>query len=84
MAPPLPLVAVLLANLPEISPIEALLALYIAPPLPAAVLPSKSAAILLIDLLLYICKRTHGMITCYTWFDYFRTLCVWGKSKLQT
>lgn len=54
MAPPLPLVAVLLANLPEISPIEALLALYIAPPLPAAVLPSKSAAILLIDLLLYI------------------------------
>ena len=30
------------------------------------------------------CKRTHGLISCYRWFDYFRTLCVWGKSKLQT
>ena len=22
------------------------------------------------------CKRTHGLATCYRWFDYFRTLCV--------
>ena len=22
------------------------------------------------------CKRTHGLISCYRWFDYFWTLCV--------
>ena len=22
------------------------------------------------------CKRTHGLIFCYRWFDYFWTLCV--------
>ena len=22
------------------------------------------------------CKRTHGLATCYRWFDYFGTLCV--------
>ena len=25
---------------------------------------------------LVCCKRTHGFISCYRWFDYFRTLCV--------
>lgn len=22
------------------------------------------------------CKRTHGLFSCYSWFDYFGTLCV--------